>query len=724
MRSNDLDFKWRNNVDRKKVPNEINRAESQLNRYFESVEPDPEFAGRLENQLIQVARSQPSKRKSLAHRVGLNRFSLNSVGQWGITLVGIGLLVIALVYGFNRLIPPARIPNTSPSDNTPLAATHIPTMQPTGVLTATVTFENPIPTPSEVSQVAINAENDATSVNLRSCPSVTCAVVGEMFMGQQVQAIGIVSDGSWIQVVYPGSPEGTAWVYGELVTVSGDLPPVVRVLLTPKPSLPAIAPQACKPAMPIKTLLGYLPEHPTQLINGGFVQSGDFIFEILLGCDSLFGPNAEEGNLYSDIPNLGAHLVLSYRGKAEKGQIVDTWGVGGAGVPALMEGTGNSSSGIIAPGIATQLTGLRIPPDLLASLSRPEGVPLEFVYQARNPEEEWTGAALSFTLVNKPDGFYVTDTNIQPLSAQELSSRKPQSFTGPVKVGDMTFTPAGDTILLARTTDIQSIQDGIEKILFTWPEPIADLLADFSADGSVLAARLNYNDVALVGLPDGEIVRTLRLGVNFIEWPMSLALSPDGSQVAVAAGENTVQMWDVKSERLLTTLTQPGSGVTYQDLTFSADGATLLGGFLNTITRWDIATGEATTIEPGCRGDAIFDLAYSPDGKHVAIACGPLQSPIGFLIIWDVVNNRPVFQREEILQIQHVAFSPDGKWLATGGPDGNIIFWDVTGNREPVTVQSQATPVYDLAFSPETKELVYATEGGLVFIDFDEISLP
>ena len=166
-----------------------------------------------------------------------------------------------------------------------------------------------------------------------------------------------------------------------------------------------------------------VPEHPTQLISGDFVQSGDFIFEIWLGCDTLFGPNAEYSNHYSDIPNLGMHLVSSYRGSTEEGEIVKSWGVRVAGMQSVFGGEGSSTSGRISSSIATHLTGLRIPPGSLPILSHTGELPLEFFYQARNPEGEWTGAALSFTLINKPDGFYVADTSIQPLSAQELSSR-------------------------------------------------------------------------------------------------------------------------------------------------------------------------------------------------------------------------------------------------------------------------------------------------------------
>jgi WD40 repeat protein len=227
---------------------------------------------------------------------------------------------------------------------------------------------------------------------------------------------------------------------------------------------------------------------------------------------------------------------------------------------------------------------------------------------------------------------------------------------------------------------------------------------------------MNNGDIAVVGLPQGELLRTLRLGVDYREWPTSLTLSPDGSRLALAMGENTIQIWEVDTGELLTTLTQPGEGVTYQILAFSPDGETLLGGFLNTITRWEIASREAVTFEPGCRGDAIFDLVYSPDGKNLAIACGPAGEPIGFLIVWNVLNNRPIFQKEEIPQMQRVAFSPDGAWLASGGPGGTIMLWDVTGKEEPISFQNQTTPVDDLVFSPDGSQLVVATEGKLVYL--------
>ena len=352
------------------------------------------------------------------------------------------ILLILLLTGCNRVFPvpvksflpmettgspptrqtsPSLMPSETPHQDQAQPFTFpssaIPTDQPVDHATFSVAADSSTPAFPTHSWV-IAAE---PFVYLRSCPSVTCAVVGEISAGQKVPAVGKVSDGSWIQVSYQDSHFGKAWVYGKLARLQGDPLPIVMESTPPSPSplLPAMAPQACMPIGPINMLLGYLPEHPSELIGGGYLQSGDFIFEIWLGCDSLFGPNAEYTNQYSDIPGLGLHLVLSYRGGTEAGEIVEAWGVREPGM-RLEIGNESSSSGNISSSVATHLAGLRIPSELLPKLSQPGNLPLEFVYQARNPEGKWTGAVLAFTLVNKLDSIHVSEIEIHPLSEQDL----------------------------------------------------------------------------------------------------------------------------------------------------------------------------------------------------------------------------------------------------------------------------------------------------------------
>lgn len=74
--------------------------------------------------------------------------------------------------------------------------------------------------------VIVNAltAND-TQINVRAGPSVLTEMVGVLLVGQEANAIGRY--GEWVMIEYPGSPTGTAWVYGNLVSLyGGDLPEV------------------------------------------------------------------------------------------------------------------------------------------------------------------------------------------------------------------------------------------------------------------------------------------------------------------------------------------------------------------------------------------------------------------------------------------------------------------------------------------------------------------
>jgi hypothetical protein len=64
-----------------------------------------------------------------------------------------------------------------------------------------------------------------TQINVRAGPSALTEKVGVLLIGQEANAIGYY--GEWVQIEYPGVEGGTAWVYGNLVTLfGGDLPEV------------------------------------------------------------------------------------------------------------------------------------------------------------------------------------------------------------------------------------------------------------------------------------------------------------------------------------------------------------------------------------------------------------------------------------------------------------------------------------------------------------------
>lgn len=76
------------------------------------------------------------------------------------------------------------------------------------------------------SYVVVNAltAND-NQINVRAGPSQLTEKVGVLLVGQEANALGRYGD--WVQIEYPGVPGGTAWVYGNLVTLfGGDLPVV------------------------------------------------------------------------------------------------------------------------------------------------------------------------------------------------------------------------------------------------------------------------------------------------------------------------------------------------------------------------------------------------------------------------------------------------------------------------------------------------------------------
>jgi hypothetical protein len=80
--------------------------------------------------------------------------------------------------------------------------------------------------------IAIVYSDPEDQINVRSGPGVNYPKVGVLINRQEVPALAKTEGGTWIKIVYPGVPEGVAWVYAHYVRVTGELP------IVPKPPTP------------------------------------------------------------------------------------------------------------------------------------------------------------------------------------------------------------------------------------------------------------------------------------------------------------------------------------------------------------------------------------------------------------------------------------------------------------------------------------------------------
>jgi WD40 repeat protein len=153
-------------------------------------------------------------------------------------------------------------------------------------------------------------------------------------------------------------------------------------------------------------------------------------------------------------------------------------------------------------------------------------------------------------------------------------------------------------------------------------------------------------------------------------------------------------------------------GFMVEDLAYSPDGKSIavVGGGRD-ITLWSAETGKELCQFPN-RIDQPTRVAFSPDGKMLATA----DRLSKMCRLWDVATGKELRQLQgHQNDVRGIAFSPDGKRIATASADQTIRLWDPANGKEQLRIDA-AGLVGRLAYSPDGKWIATASEDGIIHL--------
>jgi WD40 repeat protein len=185
-----------------------------------------------------------------------------------------------------------------------------------------------------------------------------------------------------------------------------------------------------------------------------------------------------------------------------------------------------------------------------------------------------------------------------------------------------------------------------------------------------------------------------------------VAISRDGTRIVTGSDDRTAKVWDASRDRQVLTL--KGHTGNFAAAAFSRDGRRVVtGGGEGDLTArvWDAAAGNVVLTLQGQHSRPIRSVAFSTDGRRIATGSGDHTAKV-----WDAAGGQYLFTLPgHHGPITRVAFSPDGRRIATGSADTTARVWDSASGKLLLTFTNHTAGINDLTFSPDGRRIATAS---------------